>query len=99
MLHDAPYAAIGGPLALVRDGDMIELDVAAGRLDLCVEPEEIERRRLAWQATPRPQRRGYRSLYNLHVEQADRGCDFDFLKGRDADTLPEGLFDGWVGGW
>jgi dihydroxy-acid dehydratase len=43
--------------------------------------------------------RGYRRLYDQHVEQAHRGCDFDFLRGADAETLPDGLFDGWVGGW
>lgn len=43
--------------------------------------------------------RGYRNLYNQHIEQAHRGCDFDFLRGADVETLPEGLFDGWVGGW
>ena len=43
--------------------------------------------------------RGYRKLYDQHIEQAHRGCDFDFLRGADSETLPEGLFDGWVGGW
>jgi hypothetical protein len=43
--------------------------------------------------------RGYRNLYNQHIEQAHRGCDFDFLRGADVETLPTGLFDGWIGGW
>jgi dihydroxy-acid dehydratase len=99
VLHVSPEAAVGGPLALVRDGDIIELDVAERRLTLCVAPEELERRRKAWQPPPRKHVRGYRQLYDQHVEQAHRGCDFDFLRGADAQTLPEGLFDGWVGGW
>ncbi|UZE21799.1 dihydroxy-acid dehydratase [Pseudomonas sp. B21-056] len=99
VLHVSPEAAVGGPLALVRDGDIIELDVAARRLELCVEPEELERRRLAWQPPLSRHVRGYRNLYNRHIEQAHLGCDFDFLRGADEETLPEGLFDGWVGGW
>jgi dihydroxy-acid dehydratase len=99
VLHVSPEAAVGGPLALVRDGDMIELDVAGRRLELCVEPDELERRRQAWQPPPSTHRRGYRRLYDDHVEQAHLGCDFDFLRGADEEILPEGLFDGWVGGW
>ncbi|CAH0319810.1 dihydroxy-acid dehydratase [Pseudomonas mediterranea] len=99
VLHVSPEAAVGGLLALVRDGDIIELDVAARRLELCVEPEELERRRQAWQPPLSRHVRGYRNLYNRHIEQAHLGCDFDFLRGADEETLPEGLFDGWVGGW
>jgi dihydroxy-acid dehydratase len=99
VLHVSPEAAVGGPLALVRDGDIIELDVPARRLDLCVEPQELERRRQAWQPPPQTHVRGYRKLYDQHVEQAHLGCDFDFLRGADKEILPEGLFDGWVGGW
>ena len=99
LLHVSPEAAIGGPLALVRNGDIIELDVPARRLELCVDPEELERRRRDWRPPPRGHERGYRNLYNQHIEQAHRGCDFDFLRGADVETLPEGLFDGWVGGW
>lgn len=99
VLHVSPEAAIGGPLALVRDGDIIELDVAERRLELCVEPEELERRRQAWQPPLSRHVRGYRNLYNQHIEQAHQGCDFDFLRGANEQTLPEGLFDGWVGGW
>ncbi|MDE2049441.1 MAG: dihydroxy-acid dehydratase [Gammaproteobacteria bacterium] len=99
LLHVSPEAAIGGPLALVRNGDIIELDVAARRLDLCVEPNELERRRQAWRPPERRHARGYRRLYDQHVEQAHRGCDLDFLRGADVESLPEGLFDGWVGGW
>ncbi|WNZ80967.1 dihydroxy-acid dehydratase [Pseudomonas sp. P105] len=99
VLHVSPEAAIGGPLALVRNGDIIELDVAARRLELCVDPEELERRRKEWQPPLSKHIRGYRNLYNQHIEQAHLGCDFDFLRGADEETLPEGLFDGWVGGW
>ena len=99
VLHVSPEAAVGGPLALVQDGDIIELDVPARRLELCVDAEELDRRRKEWQARPGCHGRGYRHLYNQHVEQAHRGCDFDFLRGADDETLPEGLFDGWVGGW
>ncbi len=78
VLHVTPEAAAGGPLALVRDGDLIELDTAARRLDLLVEPAELEQRRTRWSPPPRPAR-GYARLYAEHVLQADRGCDFDFL--------------------
>jgi dihydroxy-acid dehydratase len=80
VLHVAPEAAVGGPLALVQDGDTIRLDVAARRLDLLVADEELARRRAAWSPPPRP-RRGYARLFAEHVLQADRGCDFDFLVG------------------
>lgn len=99
LLHVSPEAAVGGPLALVQDGDIIELDVSQRRLELCVEPAELERRRAAWRPPAGTHVRGYRSLYDQHIEQAHRGCDFDFLRGADPDSLPEGLFDGWVGGW
>jgi dihydroxyacid dehydratase/phosphogluconate dehydratase len=99
LLHVSPEAAIGGPLALVRNGDIIELDVDARRLDLCIDAAEFDRRRQAWQPPACTHERGYRKLYEQHIEQAHRGCDFDFLRGADKETLPEGLFDGWVGGW
>jgi dihydroxy-acid dehydratase len=99
VLHVSPEAAIGGPLSLVRDGDIIEFDLAERRLDLCVDPEELERRRQEWRPPARTHTRGYRNLYDQHIEQAHLGCDFDFLRGANAETLPEGLFDGWVGGW
>jgi dihydroxy-acid dehydratase len=82
VLHVAPESAVGGPLALVRDGDEIELDVPKRRLGLLVPDEELARRRAAW--TPRPPRfeRGYGRLFLDHVLQANEGCDFDFLRGR-----------------
>lgn len=80
VLHVAPEAAVGGPLALVRDGDEIELDVDARKLDLLVPAEELERRRAAWQPGPQRFSRGYTRMYVEHVLQADEGCDFDFLR-------------------
>jgi dihydroxy-acid dehydratase len=79
VLHVAPEAAAGGPLGLVRDGDLIELDVEARRLDLLVEPRELERRRAQWRPPRPPARRGYAALYERSIQQAHLGCDFDFL--------------------
>jgi dihydroxy-acid dehydratase len=78
VLHVAPEAAVGGPLALVREGDEIELDVTAERLDLHVADTELAERAADWTAPPR-QERGWPALYQRHVLQADRGCDLDFL--------------------
>jgi dihydroxy-acid dehydratase len=82
VLHVAPESAVGGPLALVHDGDEIELDVPKRRLTLRVADEELARRRAAW--TPRPPQlaRGYGRLFLDHVLQANEGCDFDFLRGQ-----------------
>jgi dihydroxy-acid dehydratase len=80
VLHVAPEAAIGGPLAAVRDGDRIRLSVAAKRVDLLVEPREIQRR-LADFRPPSAPARGYKALYRRTVTQAPEGCDFDFLTG------------------
>lgn len=78
VLHVAPEAAVGGPLALVQDGDRIRLDAAAGELSLLVSPEELARRRIAWRSTPLPAR-GWRRLHAEHVLQAPDGADFDTL--------------------
>src|SRR6202011_5379318 len=76
VLHVAPESFIGGPLALLKDGDLIELDVAARRLSVLVSEEELARRKAAWSA-PKPRfARGYGVLNQLHVLQADKGCDF-----------------------
>ena len=84
VLHVAPEAAAGGPLAFVQTGDRIRLDSRGRRLDLLVEEAELGRRREGWQAPPKPAR-GYARLYSEHVTQAQHGCDFDFLQGtRDA---------------
>lgn len=87
VLHVAPEAAAGGPLALVRDGDWIRLDVAARRLELEVDPAELERRRQEWMPPASPHLRGYPRLYIDHVLQANEGCDFDFLRPRSAEAV------------
>jgi dihydroxy-acid dehydratase len=79
ILHISPEAAIGGPLALVRDGDVVRLDVEARRIDLLVGEDELASRRENWVAPERPGR-GYARLYADHVTQAELGCDFDFLR-------------------
>lgn len=80
ILHVSPEAHIGGPLALVRDGDMIELDIPARRLHLDVTEGELALRRASWTPRPFPYARGYTALFAQHVRQADKGCDFDFLE-------------------
>jgi dihydroxy-acid dehydratase len=79
-LHAAPEAAIGGPLALVRDGDPIEVNTAAGTLDLDVPADELSRRKAAWRPPDSPHLRGWPALYRDHVLQAPEGCDLDFLR-------------------
>jgi dihydroxy-acid dehydratase len=89
ILHVAPESFVGGPLALVQDGDVIELDVPARRLSLNVDDGELARRREQRRA-PAPQYpRGFGMLYSQHVTQADRGCDFDFLEGTAPIADPE----------
>lgn len=82
VLHVSPESAIGGNLALVQNGDLIELDVHAKRLHLNVSGEELDRRRAAWKQTDLAYQRGYVNLYIQHVQQADKGADFDFLVGK-----------------
>ncbi|OAE59266.1 dihydroxy-acid dehydratase [Achromobacter xylosoxidans] len=80
VLHVAPESYVGGPLALVKDGDRITLDVPNRRLDLLIPEAELAERRAAWQAPPPRFERGYGVLYLKHIGQADTGCDFDFLQ-------------------
>jgi dihydroxy-acid dehydratase len=82
VLHVAPESAVGGPLALLKTGDRVRLDVANRRLDMLVDDAEIEARRAAWTPPEKLDKRGYRRLYEDHVLQANEGCDFSFLKGR-----------------
>ncbi|MDT6961780.1 IlvD/Edd family dehydratase [Cupriavidus sp. SZY C1] len=89
VLHVAPEAAAGGPLALVRDGDMVELDVEARRLHLHVDDAELARRRAAWQPPEPPMERGWTRLYFDHVQQANRGADLDFLVGKSGPFVPK----------
>ena len=80
VLHVTPESHVGGPFALVRDGDIIELDVEARSINMLVPAEEIARRQAAWQA-PQPKfTRGFGVMYLKHIQQADTGCDFDFLE-------------------
>jgi dihydroxyacid dehydratase/phosphogluconate dehydratase len=79
VLHVAPEAFVGGPLALVQSGDRIELDVPARKLNVLIPDEEMARRRAAWKPAAPKFERGYGTLYLQHVTQADQGCDFDFL--------------------
>jgi dihydroxy-acid dehydratase len=88
VLHVAPESAVGGPLALVRDGDLIALDVEARTLSVEVSDEELERRRVAWKPAPQPLTRGYLSLFLREVTQADEGCDLRFLAGNDPTPDP-----------
>lgn len=88
VLHAAPEAAVGGPLALVQNGDMIELDVPARRLHLDVSDAELAARRAAWQAPEPAMQGGYQSLYVERVLQADRGADLDFLVGCRGHAIP-----------
>jgi L-arabonate dehydrase len=88
VLHVSPEAAIGGALALVRDGDEIELDVERRRLDLRVSEDELARRRGAWIAPVPTASGGYQKLYIDHVMQADRGADLDFLVGCRGAAVP-----------
>ncbi len=93
VLHVTPESHIGGPLALVRDGDMIQIDVQARRLDLLIGVAELAQRRAAWQAPSVKFTRGYGKLYLKHIQQADKGCDFDFLEPDDESArqhLPPG---------
>src|ERR687888_1037724 len=82
VLHVAPESAVGGPLALVRDGDEIELDVPRRTLTLRVGDDELARRKAAWKPRPPHFSRGYGRLFLEHVLQANEGCDFDYLRGR-----------------
>jgi dihydroxy-acid dehydratase len=89
VLHIAPESHVGGPLALVRDGDPIELDVPARNLTLKVDDAELARRRAAWKPPAPHYKRGFGTLYLRHVTQANLGCDFDFLEAGVETTDPE----------
>ncbi len=89
ILHVAPESYVGGPLAFVRTGDEIEVDVAARRIHLHVGDEELARRRAAWAPPPPRYPRGYGAMFSAHIGQADVGCDFDFLEGQAPVAEPE----------
>ncbi len=88
VVHVAPEAAVGGPLALVQTGDMIALDIDARTLNVELSDDELARRRAAWAPPPIPYERGFTRLYIEHATQAPQGCDFDFLMGNAATPEP-----------
>ncbi|MEV4319826.1 L-arabinonate dehydratase [Actinocrispum sp. NPDC049592] len=89
VLHVAPESHVGGPLAVVRDGDLITLDVPARRLDIEISPEELAARLATWTPSPDRYPRGYTALHAEHILQADEGCDFDFLAARGETPEPD----------
>jgi dihydroxy-acid dehydratase len=89
VLHVAPESFIGGPLALVRDGDIVELDIPGRGLNMQVSDEELDRRRAVWKRPAPRYQRGYGRLFSDHVSQANEGCDFDFLERGAATADPE----------
>ena len=89
VLHVAPESFVGGPLALVETGDVIELDVVGRRLTLDVSDEVLDQRRASWQQPPAKYGRGYGALYLKHISQANEGCDFDFLEAGPLTPEPE----------
>jgi dihydroxy-acid dehydratase len=89
VLHVAPESFVGGPLAFVRAGDLIELDVEKRELNLKISPQEMEKRRSGWKTPPQKYERGYGAIFSRHVKQADEGCDFDFLEGTAPTPEPE----------
>jgi dihydroxy-acid dehydratase len=89
VLHVAPESFVGGPLAFVRNGDLIELNVQKRELNLKISPREMEKRRSRWKVPARKYERGYGAIFSQHVKQADEGCDFDFLEGTAPTPEPE----------
>lgn len=89
VLHVAPEAAIGGPLALVKTGDIIRVDVPKRSIDMLVSDEELAARRAAWIAPEPKATRGYNWMFTKHIQQADKGCDFDYLETGFGRTAPE----------
>jgi len=89
ILHVAPESFVGGPLALVRTGDEIAIDVDKRSIHLAVGEEELNRRKAAWRPPAPRYERGYGAIFARHVSQADEGCDFDFLEGTAPVPEPE----------
>ncbi len=89
VLHVAPESFVGGPLALLQTGDIIDLDIPARSLNMRVPDDELARRRAAWVAPEPRYERGYGYVFSRHVEQADKGCDFDFLTSKFGRPVPE----------
>jgi L-arabonate dehydrase len=91
VLHVSPESSVGGTLAFVKTGDLIELDVEKRSLSLLISDEELKMRRDAWKAPEPEYERGYVSMFVKHVEQADKGCDFDFLRGGSGSAVQRDL--------
>jgi dihydroxy-acid dehydratase len=89
VLHVSPESWVGGPLALVKTGDIVELDVAGRKLSLKVSDEELAERRKQWKPQPHKFERGFGKLFSEHIRQANEGCDFDFLEGTAPTPEPE----------
>ena len=89
ILHVAPESFVGGPLALIRSGDIIEVDIPARSLNVRLSDAELERRKSAWTAPEPKYARGYGWMFAQHIEQADKGCDFDFLRTEFGAPVPE----------
>jgi dihydroxy-acid dehydratase len=89
VLHVAPESFVGGPLALVKDGDLITLDIPARKLELHVDEAEMAARKAAWVAPTPKFKRGFGAIYASHITQADKGCDFDVLEGTEPTPEPE----------
>jgi dihydroxy-acid dehydratase len=89
VLHVAPESFVGGPLAFVRNGDLIELNVEKHELNLKISSREMEKRKSGWKAPAPKYERGYGAIFSRHVKQADEGCDFDFLEGTAPTPEPE----------
>ena len=89
VLHVAPESFVGGPLALVKTGDMIEVDIPARRIHLDISDDELAKRKAAWKKPAPRFTRGYGAMFSQHIGQADIGCDLDFLQGTDATAEPE----------
>ena len=89
ILHVAPESFVGGPLALLKEGDIVELDVENRALNMRVSEEELSRRRESWRPRGGIYPRGYGKLFMQHIRQADEGCDFDFLEGTAPIPEPE----------
>jgi dihydroxy-acid dehydratase len=89
VLHVSPESFVGGPLALLKEGDMIELDAEARKLSMLVDDQELSRRRACWRPKEGIYPRGYGKLFMQHIKQANEGCDFDFLEGTAPIPEPE----------
>ncbi|MFY0634153.1 MAG: dihydroxy-acid dehydratase [Vannielia sp.] len=89
VLHIAPEAYVGGPLALLKTGDMVVLDIPGRKLEMEVSDEELAARKAAWQPPAPRYERGYGAMFSQHIEQADKGCDFDYLRTDFGAPVPE----------